>query len=157
MRWALVVLVVFVVLYACVATVGARRHSSEQTPAANNRPQLPSSLNVNWGLFPDFLKVQVADVSIVGTATGPRSVAIAPYGTAFFKVLPSSLQYRMMRVSLDGGSSVAPLYPAITSPAPSQTPDPLTAGAATQTVVLPQAGGMVSLRCLGPGSCAVSY
>ena len=153
-RVALIVLVVFVALYVAVTAMGAQRHSTERTPSINDRP---SSLSLNWSLVPGFLKVQPKDVVIFGTIAGPRAVAIAPSGTAAFRIRASTQQYRVMQLRLGPGFPVALAYPPLGGVAPSQTPEPLSPQKPRQTLVLPQSGGDVSLTCFGPGSCVVSY
>lgn len=153
----LLVVVLFVAIYVGVTAVGANRHSSEKDPSPNNRPALPSSLNLDWSLVPTYLKVQPSEVITTGSQAGPRAVSIAPLGAAAFQIRPSTKPYRMMQLQLGAGSSVALSYPPAMGPAPSQSPDPLSPDKPKQTIVLPQSGGQVSLTCSGLSSCVVSY
>jgi hypothetical protein len=158
MRVWTIVLVAFVILFAAVIATGAYRHAGEPAPSPSNRQQLPMSFDGVWPLVPAFLKVQPGEVSVLGTAAGPNLVSIPAFATAYLQIRASTQPYRMMR--LDIGSSpyaVALSYPPILNPAPSRTPEPLSPSNPHQSFVLPKAGGLITLRCAGPGPCVVSY
>jgi hypothetical protein len=158
MRVWTIVLVAFVILFVAVIATGAYRHAGEKPPSASNRQQLPMSFDAVWPFVPAFLKVQPADITVVGGTLGPNFVQIAAFATADLQIRPSSQQYRMMR--LDIGSSpytVTLNYPAISSPPPTREPEPLAPSTPHQSFVLPAAGGVVTLGCSGPGPCVVSY
>jgi hypothetical protein len=158
MRVWTIVLVAFVILFVVVIATGAYRHAGEPAPTASNRQQLPMSFDGVWPLVPAFLKVQPSEVTVLGTTAGPNLVSIPAFATAYLQVRASSQQYRMMRLQLASSPyAVALNYPPISNPAPSQTPEPLSASSPHQSFVLPKAGGLVTLRCVGPGPCVVSY
>jgi hypothetical protein len=158
MRAWTIVLVAFVILFVAVIAGGAHRHAGEPAPSASSRPQLPMSFDAVWPLVPAFLKVQPAEVTVLGTTPGPNLVSIPAFATAYLQVRASAQQYRMMRLQLASSPyGVALSYPPISNPAPSQTPEPLSPSNPRQSFVLPKAGGLVTLRCAGPAPCVVSY
>lgn len=157
MRLGLLVVILFVALYVGVTAVGANKHSSEKPPSSDNRPALPSSLSLDWSLVPNYLKVQPSEVTVTGTQAGPRAVTMFPLVTSVLQVSPSTKRYRMMQLQLESGAQVALSYPPAMGPIPSKPPDPLSPDKPKQTIVLPQAGGQVTLTCSGLSSCAVSY
>ena len=158
MRVWTIVLVAFVILFVAVIATGAHRHAGEPAPSASNRQQLPISFDGVWPMVPAFLKVQPADVTVLGTMAGPNLVSIPAFATASLQIRPSAQQYRMMRLQLASSPySVALNYPPISNPAPSQTPEPLSPSNPHQSFVLPKAGGLVTLQCAGPVPCVVSY
>jgi len=157
MRVWVIVLVAFVILFVAVTATGAGRHASEGPPNANNRQQPLASITDYWPIVPAILKVQVGEVTLLGTSIGPRRIGIAPGMTANLRVSPSSQQYRMMQLELAPAVySVTLSYPSVVNPPPSPPPDPPSPSQPKQILVLPQAGGLVSLTCSGPGPCDVS-
>ena len=83
MRVWTIVLVAFVILFVAVIATGAHRHAGEPAPSASNRQQLPMSFDGVWPMVPAFLKVQPADVTVLGTVPGPNLVSIPAFATAY--------------------------------------------------------------------------